>query len=72
MSRLDALRLVDECSRFIHPPGARFADSAAGRRLATYTSLYGLGLVIRRSEGQTLPGSGEPTLRLATAAKAPS
>jgi hypothetical protein len=36
-----------------------------GRRLATYTSLYGLELAVRRTDSQTLPGSGFPTLRLA-------
>jgi uncharacterized protein YlxW (UPF0749 family) len=45
---------------------AGFADSAGGRRLATYTSLYGLKVDVRRSSSQTLPGGGTPTLRLAT------
>jgi uncharacterized protein YlxW (UPF0749 family) len=56
---------------------ASFADGQAGRRLATLTSAYGLQLVIRRSDKQTLPGTGEPTLHAAAvvapdAAKAPS
>jgi uncharacterized protein YlxW (UPF0749 family) len=55
---------------------AGFADGAAGRRLATLASAYGLQLVIRRSDKQTLPGAGEPSLRVAiaasAAAKAPS
>jgi uncharacterized protein YlxW (UPF0749 family) len=55
--------------RAIGDPGslqARFADSAAGRRLTTYTSLYGIQLAVRRSDKQTLPGVGTPVLRLAT------
>jgi uncharacterized protein YlxW (UPF0749 family) len=59
--------------RAIGDPGsleARFADSAAGRRLRTYTSLYGLELVVRRADKQTLPGAGEPLLRLASPAPA--
>jgi uncharacterized protein YlxW (UPF0749 family) len=64
--------------RAIGDPGdldVAFADGEAGRRLATLASAYGLELVIRRSDKQTLPGAGEPTLRVATAgepAKAPS
>lgn len=42
-----------------------FADGAAGRRLATYTSLYGLRLAMSRTDRQTLPGAGEPVLRYA-------
>jgi uncharacterized protein YlxW (UPF0749 family) len=42
-----------------------FVDGAVGRRLATYTSLYGLEFAVRRAAEQTLPGSGFPTLRLA-------
>lgn len=49
---------------------AGFADSAAGRRLATYTQLYGLQLAVRRSARQTLPGAGTPALRLAVPAEA--
>jgi len=49
-----------------------FADSEAGRRLSTYTSLYGLQLAIRRSDNQTVPGAGTPTLRYAVAAGAGS
>jgi uncharacterized protein YlxW (UPF0749 family) len=64
--------------RAIGDPGdldAGFADGPAGRRLATLASAYGLELVIRRSDKQTLPGAGEPTLRVATTdttTKAPS
>lgn len=43
----------------------RFVDGAAGRRLATYTSLYGLRFDVKRSSSQTLPGAGEPALRYA-------
>jgi uncharacterized protein YlxW (UPF0749 family) len=59
--------------RAVGDPGglqAGFADSAAGRRLATYTSLYGLQLSVQRTDSQTLPGSGTPTLRLAVPAEA--
>jgi uncharacterized protein YlxW (UPF0749 family) len=59
--------------RAVGDPGsleAGFADSAAGRRLTTYTSLYGLRLVVRRAAKQTLPGAGEPSLRLATPTQA--
>jgi uncharacterized protein YlxW (UPF0749 family) len=61
--------------RAIGDPGdleAGFADSAAGRRLATLSSAYGLQVAIRHSDKQTLPGAGEPTLRVATATKGPS
>jgi uncharacterized protein YlxW (UPF0749 family) len=54
--------------RAVGDPGrleAGFAESEAGQRLATYTSAYGLGLTVRRSDKQTLPGAGEPSLRLA-------
>jgi uncharacterized protein YlxW (UPF0749 family) len=54
--------------RAVGDPGrleAGFADSDAGRRLATYTSLYGLQLATQRSTGQTLPGTGAPALLLA-------
>ena len=44
-----------------------FVDGPTGRRLATYTSLYGLRFTVRRTDSQTLPGSGFPTLRLAKA-----
>jgi uncharacterized protein YlxW (UPF0749 family) len=60
--------------RALGDPGrleAGFADSAAGRRLATYTSLYGLQLVVRRSDKQTLAGAGAPALRLASPLPAP-
>jgi uncharacterized protein YlxW (UPF0749 family) len=49
-----------------------FADGAAGRRLATLASAYGMELVIRRSDKQTLPGAGEPSLRVATTAQTPA
>jgi uncharacterized protein YlxW (UPF0749 family) len=55
--------------RAIGDPGtleAGFADGQAGRRLATLSSAYGLELVIRRSDKQTLPGAGQPTLRVAS------
>ncbi|MCU1592181.1 MAG: hypothetical protein JWP11_3437, partial [Frankiales bacterium] len=58
--------------RALGDPGtleAGFAESAAGRRLSTYTSLYGLQLVVRRSDRQTLPGAGTPSLRLAAPAQ---
>lgn len=54
--------------RAIGDPGvleAGFADSTAGRRLSSYTSLYGLQMLVRRSDGQTLAGAGTPSLRLA-------
>jgi uncharacterized protein YlxW (UPF0749 family) len=49
-----------------------FADGAAGRRLATYTSLYGIRLTIARSARQTLPGAGEPVLRYAVPTRSTS
>jgi uncharacterized protein YlxW (UPF0749 family) len=54
--------------RAIGDPGrleAGFADSEAGRRLATYTSLYGLRLTTHRSTRQSLPGAGAPVLQQA-------
>jgi uncharacterized protein YlxW (UPF0749 family) len=48
---------------------AGFADSDDARRLATYTSLYGLQLTTQRSTGQTLPGTGTPVLLLARPVK---
>lgn len=51
---------------------AAFADGAAGRRLSTYTSLYGISMVLRRTDSQTLPGAGTPSLRLASAVQGPS
>ncbi len=44
-----------------------FVDGPTGRRLATYSSAYGLQYVVRRTDSQTLPGSGFPTLRVAKA-----
>ena len=58
--------------RALGSPGslqAGFADSAAGRRLSTYTSLYGLRLAVERSSSQTLPAAGPPILRLAQPAQ---
>jgi len=49
-----------------------FVDGAAGRRLATYTSLYGLQLQVERTDAQTLSGSGSPSLRLARPDGGPS
>ncbi len=40
-----------------------FVDGATGRRLATYTTLYGLRFSVGRSDEQVLPGSGSPKLR---------
>lgn len=44
-----------------------FADGAAGRRLQSYTSLYGLRLAMSSDDDLRLPGSGSPRLRFATA-----
>jgi uncharacterized protein YlxW (UPF0749 family) len=44
-----------------------FVDGPTGRRLGTLASVYGLQFVVRRTDSQTLPGSGFPTLRLAKA-----
>jgi uncharacterized protein YlxW (UPF0749 family) len=46
--------------------GPAFADGPAGRRLATYSSLYGLRFTVDRSESQTLAGAASPDLRAAT------
>ncbi|GAC1445319.1 MAG: DUF881 domain-containing protein [Mycobacteriales bacterium] len=46
---------------------AGFADSAAGRRLTTYTSLYGIQLTVRQSNHEQLPGAGSQVLRFAIA-----
>jgi uncharacterized protein YlxW (UPF0749 family) len=49
-------------------PGAlepRFVDGAAGRRLATYTSLYGIRLDVRRADDLRLVAAREPDLRRA-------
>jgi uncharacterized protein YlxW (UPF0749 family) len=54
--------------RAIGNPGtlqARFVDGQSGRRLSTFSSLYGISLIVRRTSSQTLPGAGTPTLRLA-------
>jgi uncharacterized protein YlxW (UPF0749 family) len=51
---------------------AGFADSASGRRLATYSSLYGLRIDISRTDRQTLAGAGTPSLRLAQPARGAS
>lgn len=42
-------------------------DGPTGRRLATYTQLYGLGFEVRRSESLRLPGASTPELRNALA-----
>lgn len=40
-------------------------DGPTGRRLATYTQLYGLGFEVRREESLRLPGASTPKLRAA-------
>jgi uncharacterized protein YlxW (UPF0749 family) len=40
-------------------------DGPTGRRLATYTQLYGLGFEVRRDESLSLPGASTPDLRAA-------
>ena len=42
-----------------------FVDGEVGRRLATFTEIYGISLRVTRTDKQTLPGSGSPTLRQA-------
>jgi len=44
-----------------------FVDSPAGRRLATYTSLYGLGFEVHGEDGLRLPAGTVAELRSATA-----
>ncbi len=44
-----------------------FVDGAAGRRMQSYTSLYGLRFAVSTDDNLTLPGSGSPRLRFATA-----
>lgn len=46
----------------------RFVDGAAGRRLATYTSLYGLRLDVEPARGLRLPSARDPELRSAVPA----
>lgn len=41
-------------------------DGETGRRLTTYTSLYGLRLDVRREQELRLPGAADPTLSRAT------
>ncbi len=41
----------------------RFVTGAAGRRLATYPGLYGIGLEVRRADRLSLPAAGVPDLR---------
>ena len=41
-------------------------DGEVGRRLTTYTTLYGLRLEVRREEELRLPGAADPVLRSAT------
>jgi len=40
-------------------------DGPTGRRLATYTQLYGLGFEVKRAETLRLPGASTPELRAA-------
>ena len=40
-----------------------FLDGPVGRRLTTYTSLYGLRLDVRRADTLDLPGAADPDLR---------
>lgn len=40
-----------------------FLDGPAGRRLTTYTSLYGFRLDVRRADSLSLPGAAVPDLR---------
>lgn len=42
-----------------------FVDSAVGRRLRTVSSVYGLGLLVSRSERLDLPAAATPVLRAA-------
>ena len=44
-----------------------FVDGAAGRRMQSYTSLYGLRFSVSGADTLKLPGSGSPRLRYATA-----
>lgn len=46
----------------------RFVDGTAGRRLATYTSLYGLRLGVERGRDLRLPSARDPDLRSAVPA----
>ena len=46
---------------------AGFVDGASGRRLQSYTELYGLRFVVAGADRLRLPGSGSPTLRFARA-----
>jgi uncharacterized protein YlxW (UPF0749 family) len=41
-------------------------DGPAGRRLATYVSLYGIGFEVRRADELALAGAAAPSLRFAT------
>lgn len=41
---------------------AGFADGASGRRLSSYTELYGLRFAVERADRLRLPGSGAPRL----------
>lgn len=49
-----------------------FLDGPTGRRLQTYTTMYGMRLQVRRDDELTLPGAADPTLRAASPAPAGS
>ena len=49
-----------------------FVDGETGRRLATFSSLYGIELAVQRTDRQALAGSGSPSLRLAEPEASPS
>jgi uncharacterized protein YlxW (UPF0749 family) len=52
--------------RAIGEPGRlelELLDGPSGRRLATYTQLYGLGFDVRRDDSLSLPGASTPDLR---------
>ncbi len=46
---------------------ASFVDGASGRRLQSYTELYGLRFAVEGADRLRLPGSGSPSLRFARA-----
>lgn len=45
-----------------------FLDGPSGRRLRTFTSLYGIGFEVRRADSLSLPGAAAPDLRAASPA----
>ncbi len=45
-----------------------FLDGPSGRRLMTFTSLYGIGVEVRRADSLSLPGAAAPDLRAASPA----